>query len=765
MRRGIRTGVISATMAAALVLSACAPPVTPPTAPVAYAAVDAGTASTCGLTTTGAVRCWGDNGSGQLGDGTTTDRPVPVPVTGLGTGVTELTVGDAHACAVHAGGTVSCWGANGSGQLGDGTSGNARPTPVPVVGLPPGIVDIGTGRFHTCALAADGTVWCWGMGAEGALGNGATEDSPQPVEVTGLGPVASISVGVGYACAVTTSGGARCWGYNWQGMLGDGTRTSQSLPVDVVGLTSGVMSVHAGDLHTCAVTDAGTAMCWGANIYGQLGTGTVDQRSTVPVDVVGLDSAVTSVSAEGDGHTCAVTAGGAVWCWGYAHVGQLGADTLTTTPVPQPVSGLGADVTSISAHGWHSCATTDDGAARCWGGNGSGQLGDGTTTDRPVPVRVVDSPPPPPGPAGPFESLDVGSGHTCAVTAAGALQCWGGNFGGQLGDGTTVHRVNPTTVIGMGSGVAAVSAGLQHTCALSTQGGVSCWGSNSEGQLGDGTTVDRSVPQAVPGLVGGVVAISAGGFNTCALTSAGGVKCWGSSVAVGFATDQDQLVPTDVPGLTTGVSAVSVGSGHACALTDGGGVQCWGADYWGELGDGSNYLTWGGDQTAAVRPAPVDVVGLTSGATAIDAGVDHTCAIVATGAKCWGRAHSGAVGDGTAVPSRPTPTDVVGLSSGVATVSAGSFFACALGTDGGASCWGQNDTGKVGNGTSTNQLVPGDVVGLGDSGSEAVVAGGSHACALLVDGRVACWGQNYYGQLGDGRTYQMSTVPVQVVTA
>jgi alpha-tubulin suppressor-like RCC1 family protein len=714
---------------------------------IAPAAIAAGGSHTCALTTTGGVKCWGDNSSGQLGDGTTTDRATPVDVSGLTSGVSAIAAGNYHTCALTTTGGVKCWGDNDFRQLGDGTT-TDRSTPVDVSGLTSGVSAIAAGNYHTCALTTTGGVKCWGDNFSGQLGDSTTTDRATPVDVSGLtSGVSAIAAGGLHTCALTTTGGVKCWGDNEFGQLGDGTTTDRFTPVDVSGLTSGVSAIAAGNYHTCALTTTGGVKCWGYNGFGQLGDGTAFINSVTPVDVSGLTSGVSAIAA-GDYHTCALTTTGGVKCWGNNSSGQLGDGTTTGSATPVDVSGLTSGVSAIAAGGLHTCALTTTGGVKCWGNNSSGQLGDGT-----APIKSV-TPVDASGLTSGVSAIAAGGSHTCALTTTGGVKCWGDNNLGQLGDGTTTGSATPVDVSGLTSGVSAIAAGDNHTCALTTTGGVKCWGDNEFGQLGDGTTTGSATPVDVSGLTSGVSAIAAGGLHTCALTTTGGVKCWGnnSSGQLGDGTTTGSATPVDVSGLTSGVSAIAAGGLHTCALTTTGGVKCWGDNEFGQLGDG----------TTTGSATPVDVSGLTSGVSAIAAGGSHTCALTTTGGvKCWGDNNLGQLGDGTTTGSA-TPVDVSGLTSGVSAIAAGGLHTCALTTTGGVKCWGDNVFGQLGDGTTTGSATPVDVSGL-TSGVSAIAAGDNHTCALTTTGGVKCWGNNFFGQLGNGLVVIERTTPVDVV--
>ncbi|HQQ62197.1 MAG TPA: hypothetical protein PLF22_01350 [Pseudomonadales bacterium] len=352
--------------------------------------------------------------------------------------------------------------------------------------------------------------------------------------------------------------------------------------------------------------------------------------------------------AAGDSHNCVLTSAGAVQCWGSNVAGQLGDGTTNQRNTPVAVSGLTSGVTAIAAGKNHTCALTSAGAVKCWGDNNYGDLGNNADSQSDTPVAVL-------GLTSGVMAIAAGEDYTCALTSTGAVKCWGDNFHGQLGDNTTITRFTPVAVNGLSSGVTAIAAGFNHACALISTGAVKCWGWNSYGQLGDNTTTQRNTPVAVSGLTSGVIAIAAGYQHTCALTSAGAVQCWGwnGNGQLGNNSYTTRYTPVAVSGLTSGVTAIAVGDVHTCALTSAGTVKCWGYNGYGQLGDGT---------TTTNRLTPVAVSGLTSGVTAIAAGYQHICALINTGGvTCWGNNGSGQLGDGTVLTSYKPTSGVVGF--------------------------------------------------------------------------------------------------------
>jgi len=345
----------------------------------------------------------------------------------------------------------------------------------------------------------------------------------------------------------------------------------------------------------------------------------------------------------GGSHTCALVNGSAR-CWGYNLYGQLGNGLTTNSPTPVQVTGLTAGVTAIATGNLHSCAIVA-GAAQCWGYNASGQLGNGTTspTTNPTPVQVT-------GLTSGVTAIAAGTSHSCAIVA-GAVQCWGSNAAGQLGNGATApNSPSPVAVTGLGSGVTAIAVGGSHSCAI-VNGGVQCWGYNNYGQLGNNTTTNS--PTAVQAVLSGATAVAAGYSHSCAVIS-GAVQCWGYNISgqVGNATTANSLVP--VPAVTSRATEVDCGTNHTCAIVNNA-VQCWGYNSSYELGNGST----------AISNVPVAVTALTTPVQAIVAGTgagrggSHTCALTNGSVRCWGYNNYGQLGIGTTTVSSTPAAAVV----------------------------------------------------------------------------------------------------------
>ena len=311
-----------------------------------------------------------------------------------------------------------------------------------------------------------------------------------------------------YSIVSTSKGLAWSWGVNSAGILGDGTITSRSSPVSVVGEFTDWCQISAGSNHSLAIRTTGTAWSWGDNSSGSLGDGTTTNQSS-PVSVVGGFTDWCQISA-GDTHSLAIRTNGSAWAWGSNSAGRLGDGTTTDQSSPVSVVGGFADWCQVSAGGSHSLAVRTTGSAWAWGANGAGRLGDGTTTNRSSPVSVV-------GGFTDWCQVSAGDVHSLALRTNGTAWAWGSNGQGRLGDGTTIDQSSPVSVVGGFTDWCQVSAGSQHSLAVRTTGTAWAWGVNGAGQLGDLTTTSRSSPVSVVGGFTDWCQISAGRCHSLAI--------------------------------------------------------------------------------------------------------------------------------------------------------------------------------------------------------------------------------------------------------
>ena len=369
-----------------------------------------------------------------------------------------------------------------------------------------GAVDrVAAGDAHTCAIADDGDVWCWGDNSFGQLGNSAfpSGDSPVPARTSGFGAGRSatqIAAGANHTCVRANDGTVWCWGSGGFNQLSNGG-TSNSDPVQVslgIGITAS--RIFAGGNTTCALTSDSKLTCWGRNNKGQIGNGATQASGGVtPTAVTGIPGSFTVADVEvGDQHVCAVAAGGsAVYCWGYDNKGQLGtvSDGSVDKSTPTQTDSVGGTARSISAGVQFTCATLTDNSASCWGNNANGQLGRGSvspsTASTPAATAVIGS----------INKVVTGTNHACALMTAGGVQCWGSSLNGQVGNGTSGANVlAPAAVSGLSGTVLDLAVGANHACAVIATGAVQCWGANTLGQLGVNDQTDRSAAATVSSL-------------------------------------------------------------------------------------------------------------------------------------------------------------------------------------------------------------------------------------------------------------------------
>lgn len=731
-------------------------------------AIAAGNNHNVALLNDGTVVSWGLAGA-HLGNGSgSDDRTTPARVCAVGTwdcanqplsGITAISAGSYHNLALRADGSVVAWGSNSWGQLGDHTSNSKeRPVAVCAVGATDctanpltGVSALAAGDSHSLAVLAGGGAIAWGSNQLGQVGDNSSSSRNVPVRVCAVGAtdctaqpltgIAAVEAGGSVSAALRTDGTVVGWGVNFRGQLGDGTTTNRSTPVATcaAGATDcanqplgGIASIAVSGGHTLAVSTGGSALAWGFNGYGQLGDGTTADRTTpVPTS--------TGVRAVGTGarHSLAVRSDGTVAAWGDYEKGQIGDGAIHGQVRPGLVCAPAStdcandrlnDVIALSANGLyyggggHSLALRSDGSVLSWGGNGLGQLGDGTTMyrDLPVPVCAVAATDCSAEPLTGAVAIATGANHSLALLSDGTVVAWGRNGVGNLGNGTWWDRSTPTQVCAVGSpdcatkltGVVAIAAGGDHSLALLSDGTVVGWGSNYSGELGDGTGGTVIQARNIP-------------VRTCAV---GAADC----------------APL------TGVTSIRAGNGFSFALLAGGGVVAWGGNYSGQLGDGTT-----SGRLKPVRVCAVDATDCTANpltSTAIEAAGNHSAALLSDGTvAAWGENTNGQLGDATTT-NRSTPVQVCAVGAtdctanpltAVTGLALGYSHTTVLVTGGKALSWGSNYFGQLGDGTTTGRVTPGWVCAPGQTdcaanpltGVSVLASGYNHNLAIVTPPR------------------------------
>ena len=704
------------------------PPAVPTT--VAASAIATGGDRACAVRTGAGLYCWGRNvaATSPFRFLARPRREVALP------GISNIGVGNAdHVCAVNADGMVYCWGNNGYGQIGDGTAGLpgrfssllVRPMPVAAQAPAARFTEVAVGRQQTCALAIDGSVWCWGLyygllpaqvplpasgrfvhvevntsqgcaltdtGAIYCWNGSAT---PAPELVASSAPFTQMSLGGAQLCALSATGDAYCGGSNTNGQAGDGTVISRPFPIPVAA-PAGVRfkQISAGVVHTCAITNTGAAYCWGLNYDGQIGDGTKGADRLIPTRVSGIDGTpLTQVSA-GFTRTCAVSTAGALLCWGSNRLDpkyntvEMIDEHLTPTAVPLP-----GGATAAEAHVMDSnvCVRSSRMLVFCWGFDDVGQLGidDPTATAGEAALRPLQV-----SPNMDIASVFAGGFRTCFATAGGALSCWSP-------DSTAPRSIAQTIK------VAQVAIGDGHACEIAEGGAVWCWGRNTAGQLATSNlTLVAAAPLPVT-LPAGTqfTSIAAGGDFSCGLGASGLPLCWGRNDGGQLGNgakvfSQPQPAAVTMPAGVT-FKAIAAGLYHACGLSPSGIAYCWGRNYYGQLGIGSF--------TDSILPAAVAMPAQTTFAQ-IAASGDRTCALTAAGeAWCWGGFNNtGELGTGDRNP-RATPAQVA-TTVRFAQLALGFNSTCGRTSAGATYCWGWHGYGQIGDGTTSDRYTPSAVI-------------------------------------------------------
>ncbi len=588
-----------------------------------------------------------------------------------------------------------------------------------------GSTSAGDGPAVTCAIRDDHSLWCWGSNDLGQIGQGSASTAPRlaPVRVGLDADWAHVSASGHHVCALKEDGTLWCWGDSRYGAVGVAPVTvPRPAPVRVGAESDWVSVVTNGAsrrdrAHSCGVRGDGTLWCWGANALGAFGAGgSADEPRRVG------DGADWRSVSTGEQHTCGIHADGSLWCWGRNVSGQLGDGTLVNRDAP--VRAGGDDWAEVAVGQYDTCALRTDGSLYCWG-----QLQTVWTAPITVPTPV--------GGEARFVQLAKALRHLCAIRTDGELHCLGANDYGQLGDGSTLTRAELASVVGTARWI-QVSAGPQVTCGLREDRSAWCWGRNQAGRLGQGVVPDQEAPLRIGADAWASLATAT--QASCGIRSDESLWCWGTNDAgrLGDGTLEHYDLPQRVvaePG--AGWRQVALSHGHACGIRRGGSLLCWGSNAAHALGVGS-----GGPP----RLEPVPVGGATSWSS-VTTGAFHTCGTADDGGLlCWGINSYGQLGTGEGPgASASTPVRIGGDASWYE-VRALAEGACARRTDGTLHCWGRNDRGELGIGSTTGASVPTQEATAATWRSFDV--GEAHGCAIRDPGALFCWGSNWYGQVG-----------------
>ncbi len=735
-------------------------------APVAAVApaISAGGGHTLALKSDGSVVAWGDNSSGQLGDGSAALSLQPVLIAGL-PAIQAVSAGNAFALVLATDGGVWAWGDNTSGQLGDGTR-ISRPLPRRISGLS-NAVQIAAGGAHFgsfgVALLADGSVWTWGSNARGQIGDGTGIDRLQPQQVQGLPLIASIAAGSAHVMAYSKDGHVFAWGANNNSQVVASSLDRFLTPNQVGGLPV-IGSIAASGDTSYALTPDGTPYWWGLmqRSFPPGGQGPV-RLSTFSPNPALVNVAAIGASATADYHTLFINASGQLSPLrsgasipadpsGYL----LGAQTLPVTVNSiAPISGLGQVIAAATGgdeilmvqglghapSGTFSIFVMKDGTVSAWGRNHFGQLGDGTGINQAAPVTI----------AGISNALAVAAGQAfaLALTADGQVYAWGDNSSGQLAIAAPAGSSVAHLVQGLPR-VTAISAGNTHSLAVASDTTVWAWGDNESGQLGDHTTISRRSSATQIPLFTNAVAVAAGNLHSLALTSDGNVWTWGGNGSGELGRTAAGLGPlgnamSATPGVVSGianVAAVAAGSGYSIALKADGTVWVWGIDPYTSFSDPS---------------IPRQLTKLKS-IVAIAAGFSHYLALQSNGTVwAWGANSLGQIGNGNGL-DQPDPVPVTLIPKPISAIAAGGNQSLALATDGSMWFWGTYTDASV-SGADNVAPVTTPLMVSQPASTNAIAAGAYISAQLSSINLVLTSGLNTWGQLGDG-SYAIRRTPV-----
>jgi alpha-tubulin suppressor-like RCC1 family protein len=652
----------------------------------------------------GKVWGWGANSSGQLGDNSITSKCTPVSVAGTAKTFCKIDSGGNSSTGIDKNGKLWAWGENSSGQIGDGTT-ILKSTPVSVVGAALTRTFCHIAGYSTrLTIDKDGKVWAWGNNSYGTVGDNTTISKLTPVALGGATKTFCVIKVKNQALAIDKNGKLWGWGYNAHGQVGDNSVICKSTPVAVGGTNKTFCKIFTGLFNSYGIDKNGKLWSWGQNIASTylLGNGNISCASALtPVAVGGaLANKVVCEIAGGRDYAFAIDSSGKVWSWGWNGYGGLGVPYITSITSPISIGGTIRTFCSIQMGynstilGQHAAGIDKNGQVWSWGYNSStGEYGDNSSTCKATPVCIA-------GAAKTFCFISSNGSNTVGIDKNGKVWGWGANSSGQLGNNTATGKCTPVSVAGTTKTFCKIATSGNHTMGIDKNGKAWGWGSNTNGRLGDNTITARSTPVAVAGAAKTFCKIEAGaqGF-TIAIDKNGKAWSWGnnsSNAYLGDGTTTSRRTPVAVYGSKT-FCEISTKLAHTMAIDKNGKVWGWGINSFGQLGNGSTIRAI----------TPVGLLGANKTFCKIAAGLNFTVAIDKAGRLwSWGQNQYGQLANGTAT-SRSTPVSVVGATKTFCQVMANGYSGFAIDKNGIIWGWGLN--------VAVSAIGASNLLGLGNS--------------------------------------------------
>jgi len=749
------------------------------------------------LSIDGNIYSWGNNSCGQLGDNTTINITDPTLIAASIT-FSDINTSNGTSIALGTDGNVYTWGYNLYGQIGDGNHSDTTLVKVPKQITTSGdFKAISNGTYYSMALNNNGELFTWGWNEYGQLGTNSTKDHYSPTNISAPRDLyfKEIDCSGGTSIGISVSGCIYTWGHNNEGQLGTGDKNDEFEPEKITNDLINFDKISTSGSHCLALTDSNELYSWGENSYVNLGDFTTNESllpKNIEINDVGIDieaslhsSFLINANREiyawghnddgqlGDGtqndryspmkimvnsdtfkdtdvgklFTLALTEMGDIYAWGNNAFGQLGDFTTINKDIPNKVNLNGITFSQISAGGFHSMALSSTGDIYTWGNNEFGELGNNSTVDLSSPTKISVS-------GVKFKAVSAGNYHSMALSTTGELYTWGYNSYGQLGNNSKTRLNIPTNITVDGVCFQKISAGDNHSVALSTTGDVYTWGYGLDGRLGNGSSTNTLIPTIIDINGGEIIEISAGGSNTAAINSNGQLYTCGDNLngQIGDNTIEDKLTFTLISGSL--YEDVEYGNNICMAINPDGKIYTWGNNNYGQLGNGT-YID---------KHIPTKMISKGEKFNTFSTSLYSTSAISISG-KLYvsGRNLDGLLGDGGDLTTTNTPKLVKIKSVFTKDFSAGNNYAVEINESGEIYSWGYNNCGQLGDGTTETKYTRTKINVVGTY-FQKVSAGHDHTIALSESGDIYAWGENEYGQLGDNTTIdKLEPVKITVI--